>query len=613
MNANSRQSGFSWLIMLLAFPVCLLVLASCETLPVSRQKPNESIEQTSPEPSTERTYALDRSAFEADLSEISQLYTIYEQSVRDRLITPLEKIGKQSVNGRTVNFLKYEIDLDIPQVQDNLRLLERALDRFGERLSLLKSDQENNKQIAETKEILAKADESIALVNDKIIAPLSPSPIQTEDIFKAESDAGSSYREVSLRLSDISTYLESIEENLQAIKSKTIAPAARVESPQPTATSQLTTAGETTPVASSPNTANLEKEFAGIEQATTQIRQATMGGWRQNTTVYISSISDEALTNRLTENEQKQAITKLQSDLPTYSSSPSGLYDPATFTAIEQFLNQQNEVLAQSISSLSTDELPSDPPLRLWTLLTFVGLLIAIVIGSGILFSRKRIATMPGFANDDVKRENERLRQENAALQEENKKLSQAFRLPSRKMLPTKDMPTLPALSVTSVPENRSPELDSIIEAVGKDSTISEIDVIKVYNTDYERLNQFVTAVEHSDDSIKSYFSEARSGPMLLEAKKGGKYWVIQSQPVEQEGDRSYFLLLRKDTHSAKINQNNVRAIQAFFSLDNQHILRSEFELIVPAIVEKLEKKGIDQWQLKRAGRIRFRENSEAD
>ncbi|MEM8503674.1 MAG: hypothetical protein AAF716_11045 [Cyanobacteria bacterium P01_D01_bin.1] len=627
MNTGSRTNSLSWLVAL-AVPVCLIVLSGCDHLLPSSDQSNAqsdaSIAQTTLEPPNKGQKAPSRSAIAADIADIKQLHANYKASMQTHIITPLNDIAGKAANGRTGNFLKQQTELDVPSVRDDLLLLKGAIDRLTEKLDLIEAD---NKKVTKTKQTLATANASISQVNRVVIAPLLPRQIPSEEIFRADNNANSTYREETLSLSAIRDQLDSIEGNLQSMKTQVEVSASTVASPEVTSSETASSEVASSEIASSevanseiastrnpsqPNatetvasavssldTDNLEEALLEVEAAIAQIRAVTVDEWSDFTTVFISSARDQERIYNLSASEQEKAIEDLQIGLPdVFPRSSLGTYDAETFQAIERFVDEQNKSLETSILDLSSDGLPIDWLIGLLLLLVaFSGLVIAVL--AVILAYRKKSTAAEIASANALRLDYDKLLLQTTALQNEHEKLL-------RSSLTASDS------TAGSAKENDASELDRPVKVASKPLFISKSDIIKIYNTDCEKLTRIATAVESSGDSFVRRYSNQAS-PLLVEARKNGKYWVIRSQgTVKIEGDRSY-LLLRKDTPLAKVNNLNAEAIEAFFMLENKQDMRNEFELIEPAIVEKIEQKGIEQWELKERGRIRFKENLEAE
>lgn len=615
MNACNEKNYLFWLVAL-AVPGCLIVLASCDHLMPATATPNAAIAQVPTEATEEQ--ALSKATIEANIAEIKYLYANYKESIQTYIVNPLEAIANQSEGGRTAVFLESRVELDVPQVRDDLLLLGNAIIRLEERFDAKKEDSE---QIEAVVQALDRSTQTINRVEKAVITPLLllDRQVLAEEIFRTDRNA---YEQKTLSLSAIDEELASIEDNLRSIENRVGAStdqASDVEADSVEATSTEVAGTEADPqtsatetaasVVSSLEIADLQTEFSAIEEAIAQIRSTTIEEWSPLTTVFISSARDTERIRMLTPSEQADAIAALQQGLSgSFPQLLPGEYDTNAALAVQQFINEQNEELDQSISSLSSDNLPIALSSRLWPLLAFLCFSSASILAV-ILFSKRRGTSQAVLANSHLKTQNQQLLETNAALQTENAQLRQNSLAQSNR-LSTAEVKSTSASSV-AVPAlpNRSPELDSIIEKMESKAAVPEIDIIKVYNTDCDRLAQFATAVESSSDSVARYFSTA--SPMLVEARKNGKYWVIRKESIAK-GKRSY-LLLRKDTPFAKFNELNVNTIEAFFALENKQGMRGEFELITPAIIEKIEQKGIEQWKLKQVGKIRFKENPEAD
>lgn len=628
MKTGNRTNSL-FCLMALAASGCLMVLSGCskttlleERLPRLDASLDVSVAQISPEPPAQRKQALNRATVEASIAELNQLYADYAETVEIHLITPLRAIASQSRNGRTADFLDYETNLDVPRVRDSLLIVESAINRLDGQLDSI--DQESEPAEA-AKQSLGNAKEAIEQINRVVIVPLSPRQIPSEEIFKAAENSDSNYREEVLSLLAISDELESIEGNLNSIKGQIdilSAAAANTEAANAEATNDATasTTAAAEPVEvtdtvasviSSVEAADFEQAFSGIEQAIAQIQDITIEAWSPRTTVFVSSASDQARAYRLDVDAQSDAIRALQRGLPPLPSSSIGTYDAATFAAVEQFIDEQNSLLRSSLSELSPDGLPV--ALSSWLPLLLIALGFLAAAFTMLFVSKKRSAPVEAAAVDlklqSLEIRYDQLVRENEGLTSENQRLLQASR---PRLASYEESP--PNIENSTEKSTSSPELDGIIETVRRTLAISEADVKKVYNTDYQRLREFVTVVEHTRDSIEHCLSGTNSADnMRVETRKGGKYWVIRRLSAKGEkGDRSY-LLLRKDEQALKINKNNVKFIKSFFSLENEHAMRNEFELIAPSVVEKIDKKGIEQWKLKQVGTIRFKENPEAD
>lgn len=324
------------------------------------------------------------------------------------------------------------------------------------------------------------------------------------------------------------------------------------------------------------------------------------------------------------------------------TSAAQGDYGPETFAGIEQFLENHNSAIENSLKEdtilPSEDNITSRPPESFRNLL-WLGVIVLslILLVLRIVIKRQNASRQPTSGiNEGGDRplirdgspvapqqtpEPYESQQSTAVLNileasataqdnyssskptpvsrseapEEITKVKQSDtsdELPPRRSAEQK--PTLPYQSLLEIKDTDIRPVRNKKRKTQLKFSFSESELVSEYNRNFRGLEPGAHAVEQTVESATG-FHRGYNSRIELEAKPTGKYWRIH---IEER--KIHYLVPVKDSQFNALNRD---ALGACFHLQNKGV-SNEFELVKPAIVKSIM--GKSTWRLVKKGEIRF-------